>query len=379
MPDWDPAATHVLGDQRAAYDRMRERCPVAYSDLMGWSLFRHDDVVQVLLDHDAFSNVVSQHRSVPNGMDPPEHTAYRNIIEPYFSRERVAAFEPVCREIVAELMDGVLARGDMELMSEFALPEAVRVQCAFLGWPSTLHEPLIAWTEKNRQATLAQDRSALAVLAQAFQDLVVDMLEQRRQSGAALDGDVTAALMRETVDARPLSDPEITSILRNWTVGEIGTIAASIGILIHYLAEHPALQARLRGQPALLPRAIDEMLRLHGPLVANRRVATRAVTLGGRAIDAGERISVNWISANRDERVFDDATAFNLDRDPADNLLFGAGIHVCPGAPLVRMQLRVTLEEFLRRTRGIDFNPNAAPALEVYPASGFASLPLRLS
>ena len=83
-PDWDPTAGDVLRDQRVAYDGMRERCPVAYSTVMGWSLFRHEDVVRVLHDHTTFSNAVSQHRSVPNGMDPPEHTAYRNIIETYF-------------------------------------------------------------------------------------------------------------------------------------------------------------------------------------------------------------------------------------------------------------------------------------------------------
>jgi cytochrome P450 len=139
------------------------------------------------------------------------------------------------------------------------------------------------------------------------------------------------------------------------------------------------LRERLRAQPSLLPLAIDEMLRLQDPLAANRRVTTRAVNIGGRAIDAGERISLNWISANRDDRVFEDAAAFRLDRDPADNLLFGAGIHVCPGAPLVRMQLRVTLEEFLKRTHGIELNTDDAPALAVYPASGFATLPMRIS
>ena len=102
-PDWDPTAPEVLRDQRAAYDAMRRRCPVAYSEFLGWSLFRHEDVLRVLLDHETFSNAVSRHLSVPNGMDPPEHTAYRRLIEPFFSAEPVAAFEPVCREIAANL------------------------------------------------------------------------------------------------------------------------------------------------------------------------------------------------------------------------------------------------------------------------------------
>ena len=83
-PDWDPRAEKVLRDPSAAYDEMRERCPVAYSDYLQWSLFRHEDITRVLNDHHTFSNVVSRHLSVPNGMDPPEHTAYRRLIESYF-------------------------------------------------------------------------------------------------------------------------------------------------------------------------------------------------------------------------------------------------------------------------------------------------------
>ena len=138
-PDWDPKSNEVMRDQRAAYDEMRRRCPVAYSEFLGWSLFRHEDVTRVLLDHETFSNAVSKHLSVPNGMNPPEHTAYRRIIEPYFSTERMATFEPVCREIVTKLVRDLLARNEVEFMADAALPFAELVQCAFLGWPAELH------------------------------------------------------------------------------------------------------------------------------------------------------------------------------------------------------------------------------------------------
>src|SRR5690606_29816195 len=125
-----------------------------------------------------------------------------------------------------------------------------------------------------------------------------------------------------------LSDEALISILRNWTVGELGTIAASVGILVHYLATHPALQEQLRKQPELLSPAIDEILRIHPPLIANRRITTRPVELGGRHLDAGERVSILWASANRDAAIFGDPDGFRLDRDPSLNLLYGAGIHV---------------------------------------------------
>ncbi|HMA07149.1 MAG TPA: cytochrome P450 [Ramlibacter sp.] len=332
----------------------------------------------MLLDHESFSSAVSQHLSVPSGMDPPEHTAYRRIIEPYFNPERMNAFEPACRQIAAELVQGATASSEVELMADFALPFAVRVQCAFLGWPPALHAPLVRWTQKSAAATLAQDRQAMSEIAREFEGMIDDMLETRLQAGAKPEDDITSALMHEKVWGRPLSNEEIASILRNWTVGEIGTISAAVGIVVHYLAQDPALQKQLRAQRSLLPAAIDEILRIHGPLVANRRVATRPVTIGGRAIAAGDRISINWISGNRDAAVFDDPDRFRLDRDPAANLLYGAGIHVCPGAPLARMELRVVIDELLTGSTEILPAAGRSPVNAVYPASGFSTLPLAI-
>ena len=375
-PDWDPRAEKVLRDPSAAYDEMRERCPVAYSDYLQWSLFRHEDITRVLNDHHTFSNVVSRHLSVPNGMDPPEHTAYRRLIEPYFSPERMEAFESTCREIVADLVRNALAVGQVELMAEVALPFAVRVQCAFLGWPPTLHGPMVLWTRRKHEATRAQDRQALSEIAREFEHFIDDLLESRLQAGAQPEDDITATLMHEKVEGQPLSKEEMISILRNWTVGEVGTISAAVGILAHYLARHAELQEQLRAQPALLPVAIDEILRIQGPLPANRRIATCPVEIGGRRLKAGERISLLWIAANRDGRVFEDPEAFRLNRDPSKNLLYGAGIHRCPGAPLARMELRLLMEELLERSTRIQLVPDQLPTQAVYPVSGLATLPL---
>lgn len=376
--DWDPTSAAALLDQRATFDDLRERCPVAYSDFLGWSLFRHQDVLRVLNDSATFSSVVSRHLSVPNGMDPPEHTGYRRIVERYFQPARMQAFEPPCREIAARLVRDLAGRDTLEFISVFAQPFAVRVQCAFLGWPAHLHEPLRVWTQKNREASLALDRPAMAALASEFARHVNELLQNRRTSDALAESDIVTSLLAQQVDGRPLRDEEIASILRNWTVGEVGTISASVGILAHYLAQHGDLQQQLRAQPSLLPEAIDEMLRLHGPLVANRRSTTRPVEIGGRQIAAGERLSLNWMAANRDPRVFEAADTFRLGRDPAANLLYGAGIHVCPGAPLARMELLVVMQALLGGTTRISLPADPPPTLAVYPASGFASLPLRV-
>jgi cytochrome P450 len=377
-PDWDPTSPEVQRDQRAAYDEMRRRCPVAYSEFMGWSLFRHEDVTRVLLDHKTFSNAVSQHLSVPSGMDQPEHTAYRGIIESYFSAKRMDAFAPVCREISENVVRNVAAQEETEFIATAALPFAAQVQCAFLGWPSKLEGILVQWTRRNHEATLARDRKAMSELAIEFEAIIDELLETRRRAGAGPQTDLTASLMHEKVWERSLSNEELASILRNWTVGEIGTISASVGILAHYLATHSELQKKLRNQPDLLPIAIDEILRINGPLASNRRITTRPVEIGGRTIGAGERITLMWVAANRDERVFEDPDTFRLDRDYSKNLLWGAGIHVCPGAPLAKLEMRLFMKELLARTSELAIVPAKAPTLAIYPASGFDCLPMRI-
>ncbi len=375
--DWDPRSPEVLADQVRAYDRMRARCPVARDDFLGWTVFSHADVRRVVTDHETFSNVVSARVSVPNGMDPPEHTPHRRVNERYFTPERMAALEPTCRRIAAELV-AALPDGPVEVMAALAQPYALRMQTAFMGWPESLHEPLRAWTARNHAATLARDPEALAAVAVEFDGYIRAQLDERRQAGADAPDDVTTALLRERVDGRPLTDEEIVSVVRNWTVGELGTIAASVGILVHALAADAGLQDRLRREPALLPAAADEVLRVHPPLIANRRVTTRPVTLGARDIGAGERVTVLWASANRDEAVFGDPDEVRLDRDPADNLLYGAGIHVCPGAPLARLEMRVLLEELLAGVAAVRPGTGDAPAFAAYPAGGFTSVPVEV-
>lgn len=375
-PDWDPRSEPALSQQTVVYDAMRRRCPVAYSQYGYTSLFRHDDVVRVLNDPETFSSAVSRYPSVPNGMDPPQHGEFRRVIEPYFSPERMTDFEPACRDIVAGLVTDLPENGECEMMGAFAQLFAVRVQCRFLGWPASMHESLRQWTRKNHAATLARDAAALNAVALEFDGHIKDLLAVRRSAGASAPDDITTSLMRIQVYDRPIAENEIVSILRNWTVGELGTISASVGILAHYLAGNLALQRKLREQAHLLPAAIDEILRIRAPLTMNRRVTACPVTIRGRAIAEGERIAILWGSANRDEAVFGDPDEFRLDRDPALNLLYGAGIHVCPGAPLARLELRIVMEELLKHTSQIAPIADKGAVNAHFPAGGFSSLPL---
>ncbi|NYT72759.1 cytochrome P450 [Halomonas sp. QX-2] len=376
--DWDPRAESVLDDQIAAYDEMRDRCPVAFSDYLQWSLFRHEDVMRVLNDHDTFSNAASRHLSVPNAMDPPEHTHFRQLIEPYFGADAMREFAPECRAIAEAVVGRLPSDGEVEAMSEMGQDFALEIQCAFMGWPTRLHEPLRDWVKRQQAATLAGDREALGGLALEFDGVIREQLASRRAMEGAAPDDVTVRIMRETVEGRPLSDEEIVSILRNWTVGELGTISASIGILMNYLALNPELQARLRVEPSLLTAAIDEILRLDAPLMSNRRITTCPVEVGGRHLAAGERLTILWGSANRDEAVFGNPDEVKLDCDPKDNLLYGAGIHVCPGAPLARMELQFFMEALLEATVELAPIPGRPAIRALYPAGGYSEVPLKV-
>jgi cytochrome P450 len=370
--DWDPLAPC---DPVARSDELRHRCPVAHSEALGWSLFRHRDVMRALVDHATFSNTVSARRAVPNGMDPPEHTEYRRVIEPYFSPERMRALEPRCRAVVRELLASV---GDeIEVMSQLAEEFALRAQCAFLDWPVEVHTPLRDWIRKNHEAIRSRDRAAISAVAGEFDAHIRAVLTARRAERGSPGTDVASQLLSERVHGRHLTDDEIVSILRNWTVGELGTIAASIGILVCYLATRPELQSRLLQCPSKLSTAIDEILRIEAPLLTSRRMTTTPVEFDGQALPARERVTLMWASANRDEAVFGDPDEFRLDRDPELNLLYGAGIHVCPGAPLARMELECFLEEFLLAIPSFEIASSEPPARAIYPASGYSSLRVR--
>lgn len=374
LPRWDPRSEAIQKDQIASYDAMRQTCPLAHSPYGYTSVFRHADALRVMEDHETFSSAVSRFPSVPNGMDPPEHTPFRQLIEPYFDAAHMAAFAPACRQVARARVRALPDNGSVEFIADFAQLFALEAQCAWLGWPDTLHEPLRLWTQKNHAATLSRDQAAQAAVAEEFDGHIKELLSTRRDAGDDVPDDITTHLLRNESMGRRLTENEIISILRNWTVGELGTIAASVGILAHYLAEHPTTQQRLRENPPGLSHAIDEILRIHPPLIMNRRVATRDVELAGHRLSAGTRIAVIWASANRDEAVFGDPDAFEPERNAEQNLLYGAGVHVCPGAPLARLELLAVMEALLEETQWLALNEERPPIKAFYPGSGFSSL-----
>lgn len=389
--DWDLRSEEVQKDQVAAYDAMRRRCPVAHDEFMGYSVFKNADVQHVLDHPEIYSNVVStRHIAVPNGMDAPEHTTFRAVNDKYFTPERLEKFAPVIRDAVKSLITELPRGEEVDVMQGFGQAYAMRVQNAFMGWPACLEQPLTEWIEKNRVATLRRDREEIAKVALEFDGYIRQLLDERREDAAAGNPkDVTAELLTDTVqlpgeEPRTMTDEEIVSLIRNWTVGELSTVSATVGVFVNFLARNRAEQDRLRASLAdgnalddrsEIALAVEEIMRLEDTLVTNRRITTQDTELGGRTLPAGSRVTINWASANRDEDAFEDALTYNPHRDQSRNLVYGDGIHVCPGAPLARLELRILLEELLRGTESIeiaDESENPATVNAVYPVSGYS-------
>jgi cytochrome P450 len=378
-PDWNPRGPRVRRDALAAYDELRSRCPVARSADGAWTLLTHADVTAAALDHELFANAVSNHLQVPNGLDGPTHTRFRAVVDRYFTADRIAALTPAVQRVAAEIVADLEVPGTVDAVDVGAL-FAVRAQSAWLGWPVDLEGELLQWVRDNRDATRSRDRTRTAEVARRFTDLIRSLTDARRRAGEDAPADVTTELVRDRVDGRTLTDEEIVSILRNWTGGDLGSMALCTGVVLTYLADHPDLQDRLRaGVPDRdLDRVLDEILRIDDPFVTNRRLATAAVTVGGRDIRPGDHVHLNWTAANRDPRMFGDPDAFDPERNAPYNLVWGIGKHVCHGRPLATLELRLLTRAVLDATTAIEPEPDRPREREQPPVGGYAVAPLRL-
>jgi cytochrome P450 len=376
IPTWEPLSPEVLADQLGTYDRQRTACALARSP-RGVTLFRHADVVAAAHDPQTFSSAASARRAVPNGMDPPEHAPWRALVDGFFAPAQIAALEPRVRAI-ADALVAALPRGTVvDAVAEIGRPFAVRAQTAWLGWQG-IEDELLAWMADNHAATRSGDTARSAAVAAAFDEIIRRQLRRRHAPGQADPVDPTTALLTATLDGQPLSEADIVSILRNWTAGDLASMAAALGVVVWFLATHQDAQQALRDRPQDLALAIDEMLRIDDPFLVNRRVTTRAVRIGEHELAAGTRVYLNWTSANRDEAVFGDPDAYRPEHNAPHNLVYGTGIHACPGRPLATMELVVAVEALLKATALIEPAPDAVPERETYPLGGWRRVPVRL-
>jgi cytochrome P450 len=383
MSDHMPDEVSARGkDLRAYTDELRARHGVVRNVQGDWVLLRHGLVVEASRAHDTFSSAVSSHLQIPNGLDSAEHTAYREVLDRFLTADALApfqdAFKRVARDLIASLPRGVA----VDAVSQIGTRFAVRAQSAWLGWAAHLEERLVAWVAENHAATRSGDKSRMQRVARSFDELIRSVLDACRDAAHLADGDsVTARLMRTAVNGRPLNDAQTVSVLRNWTGGDLGSIALCVGVLVHYLAIHPAVQDRLRSgmADAQFDAIVDEIIRIDDPFVPNRRVTTCPVTIGGVDLPQGARVKLNWTSANRDEAVFGDPDVMDPQRNPDHNLVYGIGRHACPGRLLATLEMRIVIQALLAGALSIALDPHRSAERAVSPVGGWANVPVVLS
>lgn len=379
MPDDLSAAGR---DLRAYTDELRPKHAVVRNVAGEWVLLRHADVVTAALDHERFSSAVSRYLQVPNGLDGDEHSRFRALIDAYLTPQALAPFVPKFEQIAAEIIASLPKNGlAIDAVHDIGAVFAVRAQCAWLGWPASVEPQLLNWMKQNHAATRSGEQVKTTAAAEQFDTIIRSVLAiTALQPGA---DSVTQRLRSETVAGRPLSELELVSILRNWTGGDLGSMALCMGVLVAYLVEAqqqtPALLKQLQGASHLeLERFIDEVIRLDNPFISNRRITTCPVHIAGQNIPKGARVKLNWTSANRDAAVFGE-NYFAPEQHAANNIVYGVGKHVCPGRTLATWQLRIALQALLAGVKTIKLAENCRLEREIAPVGGYHLVPVVLS
>lgn len=363
-------------DVRSFTDQLRKQHRVVKNELGQWVLLTHADVVAAAQDDRVFSSAVSHYLQIPNGLDGQVHTTYRALIERYMTPEAIQPFVPIFKAIAENLVRQVCRRSEgIDAVYDLGALFAVRAQCAWLGWPAELENKLLSWMKRNHLATRSREQAKTRAVAREFDDLISMALAQQKNIKKLT---ITKQLCNDRVYGQQLERHEVVSILRNWTSGDLGSMALCIAVLIAYIARAPE-QPELLRQLAVssnqeLELFIDEVIRLDNPFIANRRLTTCPVHIAGQLIPKGAQVSLNWTSANRDSEVF--STDFNAVTHASNNLVYGIGKHVCPGRTLATWQLRIFLRALLREAKQIKPIKGQPFVRELAPVGGYQRVPV---
>ena len=397
--DLSDPKTFLAGVPNEYFRVLREHDPVHWQEerpLTGfvpspgyWALTRYEDVAFVSKRPDLFSSELgtSALNDLPPRlrrlaydqliqMDPPGHTELRNLMNVQFKPSAVCATEAHMRKVVGETLDRLAGRPEFDFVDGVSAPISLRILTNFLGVPDEYTARFYRWTNQTMRfgepGFVPWLRARLG-LAQIF--LQSTLLEHKRRKRPLEDP--FSQLVRGQYDGAPLSRRMIQVNFFLLIVAGNETTRNALSGGIQALCEHPEQLARLRRDPSLLPQAIEEMLRWVSPVMQFRRTATRDTRIGEREIRRGDKVVMYYGAANRDPAVFEDPEVFDVTRKPNPHLAFGLGNHFCMGSHIARLEMRVTLEEFLRRFPVIRLT-GPPERLESNFISGIRRLPLRL-
>ncbi len=358
MIDYDPYDDAVMRDPQPAYARLRADSPVHYlAKYDCWALSRFADVWEATLDGESFSarggtapGQVLRRDPAPHTfmtMDLPEHRAYRGLIAPRYGRAAVAKLEPLLRGMARTLLAPAAASGSLDVYA-WANRVAIWLGADLLGLARDDAEQLRAWIDgffqrAPGQAGPAPENFAFAARVGARLGEIVAARRARPTGG----DDHLSVWLAARIDGRALDDEAIVANLYSMLVVATETVPAAVANTVALLGRHPDALARVVADPARIPAAWAEALRVDQPTNLLGRRVIRDRDLGGQALREGQGVLLLWASATRDEAEFPAADRFDLERRPARSLSFGHGIHKCLGESLANLSGRVLLEEFL--------------------------------
>jgi cytochrome P450 len=377
------ASLPMADDRTAAYAILRDAGPV-FTDSRGAYMVVSDEAAEFVLKHpgifssrEAFDRVGSPLPLVPVAFDPPEHTRYRQVLQPFFSPRATARWQPGIRALAGELIDGFAGRGECDLVADLAVPLPAQVFLTLFGLPLADRDRLNAWKDAlvhnfGVQGGERPPERAIRYGAELY-GYLVDHIARRRQQGGG--DDLLGQLLADTSDGR-LSDEEILGLSFLFVLAGLETVTSALSTAFALLAAQPALRRPIVADPSSIPGAVEELLRFDGPVVFVPRIAVQRVELAGRVIPAGAEVNVVLAVSSRDPAGHPDPDVIDLGRQER-NLVFGAGPHRCLGSHLARMEMRVVLAEWHRRIPEYELAPGVVPRV-TWPAGvvGIDSLPL---
>lgn len=385
--DFDPKAPETFTSAHALYAELRERCPVAHSNAYDggfWALFRYADVHRVLREPAMFTTSVRNTvpkfaftgRRPPLHLDPPEHTAYRRVINRFFTPTKMRALHPTVRQLAVEQLSPLIEAGAGDITVDYAHKFPAMVFAEFFNLPRELSALIKEISAAYVAAITAVDDETVKRLSGRLYEIAQQVIDERKTQRMDPDSDLTTALLQATHDGEPLPPEMVLGCVRQLLVTGMVAPSVFIGNMFVHLSQDRELAATLRSDPGRIPAAVEEFLRLYGPYRGMARTAREDVVFGDRLIKAGEPIALVYTSANRDSEVFPDGETFVLDRpNIGEHIAFGGGVHSCPGAPLARMMMVVTLEEALARTA--DFEVSGPIEMARWAEWGTNSVPMR--
>ncbi len=361
-------------DPHPLFAQLRAEAPVAWNEERGfWAVATHPEVSAIESDHATFcagrgilvEEIGTTYATPPTMMhaDPPVHTRYRRLVQPAFKAPVVRALEPMVRARTAALVRRIESGVPTDVVSVLSVPLPLQVISEILGVPDDEWERCYEWSEAVIPGATDWPEERRNQLMTDMIGYLVGAAKDRR---AHPRDDVLTQLAQVDLDGERLSDDELGMFLVQLLVAGNETTRNLISSGLLAFADHPGQWERLRADRSLVPKAVEEMLRWSTPVVSFMRTATRATSVGGVAVAAGEPVLMLFASANRDEGVFGpSASTFDVGRDPNPHLAFGQGNHFCLGAALARIEGRAVLDALLDRFAEI----GRAGAIERSPSS----------